>query len=173
MIFVTVYSNLCCPISVLTSLISTCINFISTSTMVAHLFLILHILPPSPDAFPVSSRFLILSPQSHYKMFSPPTTPIRLLPFLLHFHSINFTLPFGIILIQWLNFILSMPTFLLLTFCTIIASNPSSNTFSMAFAMFVHLQHSSVHCLSTDSMTLSALPSTTLFLTRIHLVGSM
>jgi len=49
--------------------------------------------------------------------------------------------------------------------------NPSSNTSSVAFATFAHLQHSSVHCLY--SMTLSALPITTLFLARIHLVGSM
>ena len=85
------------------SLISICNNFISTLTMVAHLFLIcvlsnsVHILPPLPNNFPVSSRFLILSPQSHYKIFSLPMTPIRPLSFLLHFHSMNFTLPFGII----------------------------------------------------------------------------
>jgi hypothetical protein len=90
---------------------------------------------PSLNAFPLSSKFSILFPLSLLKIFSPLTTIIRLLLYLLLYLSISPISHFGIILTLWLLFIPIMHSSLLLLSFRIIASSPSSNAFFTVFAM--------------------------------------
>jgi hypothetical protein len=81
--------------------------------MVAHLFQICASSLPSLNAFFLSSKSLILSPLSLVKIFSPLTTVIRLLLYLLPYLSISPISHFGIILTLWLFFIPIMHSSLL------------------------------------------------------------